>query len=238
MLSCFIVVHGSLWFEKRAETANDEDRIRHERLMLGLAAHTGVVTTPDPFPNGAAAVLRTRAVRGRPLAAMDALSTPEIAGLGAALATTVADLHATGISHGALHDGHILVDGAGRPVLCGFSAARTGTETHRRAADVGALGRTLATLLPGAGPETGGDVDPSSGRGLSQPRGWRRTEGPEGPLARLLDEVGSGGRPMSARRLVERLNDRRFAPRLPCRGAGCSSPTVPRSQTVAGPTQR
>ncbi|MGI8751624.1 MAG: hypothetical protein ACR2MN_04825 [Acidimicrobiales bacterium] len=189
-----------------AESPADDARLRHERWILGLAAHPGVVTLAGrPTPAEGRTVLRTRAVPGRPLATMDELTASEVAGLGAALATTVADLHDAGITHGRLGGDHILVDASGRPVLCGFSeaAATTCGPVPALTADVVALCGTLAAMLgavPGAPPGAG---DPSV------------------VMARLLKQLTArsvtGGRRGSARQLADRLDDVRLAPRLPSR---------------------
>ncbi len=202
MKCCFITFESLTWFEKVAESPADDAQLRYERWILGLAAHPGVVTLAGhPTPAGGRTVLRTRAVPGRPLATMDELTASEVAGLGAALATTVADLHDAGITHGRLGGDHILVDASGRPVLCGFSeaAATTCSPVPALTADVVALCRTLAAML--GAPLGAGD--------------------PSVVLARLLREVTvrsvTGGRRGSARRLAERLDDVRLAPRLPSR---------------------
>lgn len=188
--------------EKVAETPADAARLRHEGWVLGLAAHPGVVSlVGPPVEAEGLSVVRTRAVPGRPLPAMDELSPAEVAGLGAAVATTVADLHDAGITHGRLSADHIIVAASGRPVLCGFAAATAATAataargrpTGAVTADVTALGATLAAVL--AAP-----TDPVSGA-----------------LARLLDGIGVGRHEVSARRLAERLGDGRWAPGLPAR---------------------
>ena len=186
-------------FEKVAETPADDGLLHQEGWILGLAAHPGIVTVmATPLPSDSPAILQTRAVPGRPLAAMDELSESEIAGLGAAVATTVADLHDVGITHRRLSADHIVVDTTGRPVLCGFSqaAAATGSPAPAVTADVMALVHTLAGLL------------------VSEERPAGRTV-----LAGLLRRVGdgAGSRHGSARWLAERLGDERFAPRLPWR---------------------
>lgn len=53
-------------------------------------------------------------------------SAAETAAVAAALATTLADLHAVGIVHGRIDPTHVLVGSGGRPVLCGFSGATVG----------------------------------------------------------------------------------------------------------------
>src|SRR5204863_3836439 len=50
------------------------------------------------------------------------------AALVAAVAETVADLHAIGVIHGRIEPSHVLVAGGGRPILCGFAGGgRVGT---------------------------------------------------------------------------------------------------------------
>lgn len=204
-------------FEKAGETPADDTRLRHEAWILTLAAHPGVVTrlADGPIRSGDGTVVRTRGVRGRPLTAMDELSASEVAGLGAAVATTVADLHDAGITHGRLTADHVVVDTAGRPVLCGFAQATAAASSPAAAAaaDVRTLGHTLAALLATSG-------EPHAGRPLAQP---------SAALARLLDGfvaasgLGAGGHRRPARRLAERLDDSRFAPCLPSR----AHPSVP-----------
>ncbi|MDQ6839756.1 MAG: hypothetical protein M3137_15875 [Actinomycetota bacterium] len=200
---------------KRGETPADDDLLRHEGWILALAAHPGVVALCDAPRSTGPTVLRTRAVRGRPLAVIDELSPAEVAGLGAAAATIVADLHDVGLTHGALHADHILVSPTGRPVLCGFSAARASAPPRHgsvgdAATDVATLGRALVALLPrGRQAETCGPLVDA---------------GRTSALIRLLDGVSAGPHPESARRLAERLGDGRFASRLPARGSGVSPP--------------
>jgi hypothetical protein len=66
-------------------------------------------------------------------------------GIEVALATTLADLHDLGVVHRALSPDHVLVDPAGRPVLCSFGRAAVDAEPHGddAAGDVAALARIL-----------------------------------------------------------------------------------------------
>jgi serine/threonine protein kinase len=80
------------------------------------------------------------------------LDTPQmLAGIGAAVATTLADLHDLGLVHGAVIPAHILLD-AGRPVLCGFGSARKPSSPAQLAGlaaeDTAALARMLLSRLP------------------------------------------------------------------------------------------
>ncbi len=192
--------------------------------MLTLAAHPGVVTLAEgPVRSGGWTVVRTRGVRGRPLAAMDELSASEVAGLGAAVATTVADLHDAGITHGRLTADHILVDTAGRPVLCGFAQATAAASSPAAAvaADVTALRHTLAALLATRGEPHAGR--PHAGRPRAERSALVPTDGAAAALARLLDGAaaaggaGARGHRGPARRLAQRLDDSTFAPSLPSR---------------------
>jgi len=63
--------------------------------------------------------------------------------LGGRLAAAIADLHATGVTHGAIELDHVLVDTDDAVRLCGFGACAPGDGT----ADVRALGDVLDALL-------------------------------------------------------------------------------------------
>jgi hypothetical protein len=131
---------------------------------------------------------------------MDQLSGSEVAGLGAAVATTLADLHDAGITHGRVGADHILVGTAGGPVLCGFAeavASGHGASPAAGTMDVIALGRTLAAVLAPLG--AGAPTPP--------------------PLHRLLGRASTNGHRGSARRLAHQLLDERFNPCLPTRGS-------------------
>ncbi len=156
---------------KSAVGAAAADQLRHERERLRRAAHPGVVALVAPTGDGAE--LRTR-YAGEPVARWSG-SLPAVAGLGAAVAVTLADLHALGIVHGRLDDGHILLGDDGRPRLCGFSPP---PGDARPADDVAALGVVLADLLAraptgrrsrraGPGPRRGGRRG-GEGRALGQ----------------------------------------------------------------------
>lgn len=205
-----MIHHRTMCFEKAADTPAEGALLHHEVWVLGLAAHPGVVALAGgQLCLEGRTSMRTRAVPGRPLAAMDKLSAAEVAGLGAAIATTVADLHDAGITHGRLNAGHIIVDTAGRPVLCGFSGATAVTDSPAPAvsADVMALGHTLAAVLAVSG------ARPAERAVAAAP------DRVSAALARLLKDAGAraGGRHGSARWLADRLGDDRWAPCLPSR---------------------
>jgi hypothetical protein len=128
------------------------DRLRSEIERLRHAAHPGVVAVVDVVQavDPPACELRTR-YAGEPVGGW-AGTLASVAGLGAAVATTLADLHGVGIVHGRLDPSHILVGGDGRPRLCGFSSPG-GTAP---ADDVAALAQVMSDLLDRARPPQGG----------------------------------------------------------------------------------
>jgi hypothetical protein len=82
------------------------------------------------------------------------LSVPAAAGVLAAVAATVADLHGLGIVHGRLDPGHVVLAADGRPVLCGLRGPLPGEPEPGPAEDVAAVGRLVDHLLgPDAEPE-------------------------------------------------------------------------------------
>jgi len=136
---------------KTAIGAGDIARLRLEAERLQRAAHPGLVLVVGPAPaedvgeapaGGEADVeLRTR-FAGDPVAHWTG-SVASVAGLGAAVAATLADLHDIGVVHGRLDPTHILVGDDGRPRLCGLSHPGE-AEPHD---DIAALGRVLAGVL-------------------------------------------------------------------------------------------
>jgi serine/threonine protein kinase len=109
-------------FRKQAETAADRQRLRSEAEALTVMAHPGVVhlirTEGDPPDE-----LVFGWIDASDLNRVEIHSQEVVAGLGAAVATTLADLHDLGLVHGAVSPAHVLIDSAGRPVLCGFRSA-------------------------------------------------------------------------------------------------------------------
>jgi hypothetical protein len=89
----------------------------------------------------------------RSLADRVPLPPSEAAGLLAATAEIVADLHGHGIVHGALEPTQVLLDPDGRPVLCGFGTGGNPSD------DVDGLGRMVQAALG-----TGDEVDPNPER--------------------------------------------------------------------------
>lgn len=142
-------------------------RLRHEAEVLEAARHPGVVELLDVRFDGASASLRLAAA-GPSLDRCPALTGDEAAGVVAAVAATVADLHAAGIVHRAIEAAHVVLDGDGRPLLCGFAdavvvGAAAGEAGEARdadaALDVAALGALLLALA-GTAPPVAGRPDP------------------------------------------------------------------------------
>lgn len=181
------------------------DRVPAEAAALAEARHPGVVELVD----SAGDVLRTNLVDGRSLADMGPVPAAEIAGVAAAVASTLADLHHLGVVHGGIDASHVLVAAGGRPLLC--SLGRGGDPAD----DVAALGRLVTDLLAQAPPEH----RERSGRGQS---GGRRLGPMLAPpvvpaLAALAAEATApepAARP-TARAFAEAVRQRIPAARLP-----------------------
>jgi hypothetical protein len=107
----------------------------------GADVDGGAFESADAGTGDAVEELRT-VYAGDPLARWTG-SIEGIAGVGAAVASTLADLHELGVVHGRIDDGHILVGDDGRPRLCGLSGPGDATAAD----DVAALGAVLGGLL-------------------------------------------------------------------------------------------
>ena len=147
---------GRAEVHKRASSADQADRLAREAAALRRARHPGVVDLValrrDPAGDGT--VLVTRSAGTHTLATWPIGSFEEVAGILVVLAETLADLHHLGIAHGAIEPAHVIVDGEGRPVLCGFDRRRE----HRLTDDIAGLGRLAQRLVRHDDPATGGSA--------------------------------------------------------------------------------
>ena len=108
---------GRRILEKQAETDDEAARLRREADLLDVAGHPGLVELVE-FEDGPEPRLRTGFLEGGPLSELGELELEEVAGVVAALASTIADLHVMGLVHGAVAPEHVVLDEDGRPVLC------------------------------------------------------------------------------------------------------------------------
>ncbi len=167
-------------------------RLRREGERLRQASHPGVVQVVRSAPHGDGWELRTGHA-GRALAAIVPGTVAAAAGVAAAVASTLADLHALGIVHGRLDASHVLIGDQGRPVLCGFG---DGTGDARPEDDVAAVGRLLADRLGGDA-----DLEPIPERRWRRRRAWAGWE--RRALLLLADQACA--EPATARPTARRL---------------------------------
>src|SRR5271156_4426745 len=95
---------------KRATTDADRRRLEHEAQMLVAAAHPGVVELLSIEGGHPPESLILRRAAGGSAQDLGHQPADVVAGLGAALATTLADLHEIGFSHGSVTAEHVLLD--------------------------------------------------------------------------------------------------------------------------------
>ncbi|HET9690845.1 MAG TPA: hypothetical protein VFP61_06810 [Acidimicrobiales bacterium] len=197
-----------------AASEADAARLAHTAAVLRAIVHPGVVELVDAPASGERLVTRWA---GDPLDQRAPLTTPEVAGLGAAAATVLADVHSLGWAHGNVGVEHLLVADDGRPTWCGWGAATAGGDPTT---DVVALASVLRAALP---------------VGAALPR----------RLARALADAAAGR--LDAAALARRLGDPRLSPVLPAaratRAAGDAEPSsadAPRAtpEGQAGPAVR
>lgn len=103
---------------KMAGNADEAALLDNEAAMLEAARHPGVAELVGVDGHGVGSVLLTAHVEGTTLATVGRLPVEEGAGLLAALATTLADLHDLGLVHGSVCPEHVVIGPDGRPVLC------------------------------------------------------------------------------------------------------------------------
>ncbi|MDQ3980433.1 MAG: hypothetical protein M3314_12910 [Actinomycetota bacterium] len=208
--------------EKRAETSEEAARLRREADLFNVAGHPGMVELIG-FEDGPQPRLRTGFLEGGALSERPPLEIEEVAGVVAALASTIADLHAMGLVHGALAPERVVLDEDGRPVLCSLGygglagerppalpalpppyadPARSADAPLDPAFDVFGVGAMLGELVA---------------RVSGHPR--RATVDALDRLAERATAAVSGDRP-SARSLADAVHDTVVGARLPRHGAG------------------
>jgi hypothetical protein len=112
---------------KVASTPEEAARLENEAALLEAARHPGVVALVGLEGHGVGSVMLTAHVDGATLGAVGRLPLEEAAGVLAALASTLADLHDLGLVHGAMCPEHVLIGPTGGPVLCSLGyGGRTG----------------------------------------------------------------------------------------------------------------
>ncbi len=129
--------------DKRALTPAGRERIAREAAVLAAAAHPGVIEVIDASPDR----LRTRLAGTQTWADRRAPSTEAAATAAAQLATTIADLHAVGVTHGAIASQHVVWGPRSRPILCGFAEGKLGATRDDIENDVEGLRETIAALF-------------------------------------------------------------------------------------------
>lgn len=171
---------------KSATTAEEIERLAAEAVRIRWVSHPGVVTFVDHRTSDERAELHTLYV-GTPLDQWSGGVT-EVAGVLAALATTISELHDAGVVHGRLEASHVLMRPDGRPVLCSLSPPPDGTEPSD---DVQSLGKLLRRLLA--------DTARRTGRGR-----WRDLVEPAAPRRRLALAADRATDPVPERRPTAR----------------------------------
>ena len=134
---------------KEAGPGADAEGLRAEAQVLEAAAHPGVVGVLDlvELPDGGVR-LTTAFAGGHSL--RRARNPAALLTLLAATASTLADLHARGVVHGALDADHVLVSASDRTLLCGFAPG----PSAEASADVTAFGLLVAEVVrEGRGPD-------------------------------------------------------------------------------------
>ena len=124
-------------------------RLHHEAQVLGAARMEGVVECVGLEEFGERCELRLRYLEATTLAELPPLPSSDLLDVLIGLGTTLAELHARGIRHGALGSDHVLLVQPRRPVLCGFGEATGPADQsqHPAAADLAALAALAAAEL-------------------------------------------------------------------------------------------
>lgn len=207
---------------KRAPGPDARARLAHEASILHRARHPGVVAVVAG--DGAGGELVLRWIGTRSLADVGPLPPARVAALGAALAETVADLHDLGVAHRRISGDHVLVDGDGRPVLCGFGDALGGPDARAaQTRDVADLGRLVHGLMEGDAGGSGRREVATRRAVVAAADAATVAEPARRPTARALAErlAGAAG---DARGAPPAPDDRAVGPRPPGDAPGAPAP--------------
>ncbi len=173
-----VILEGDVPVVVKSASGPAVEQLRRERDRLERARHPGVVALagdrhpplplqdPPDVTAGAEYELRTL-YAGEPVSRWSG-SMAAVAGVGAAVASTLADLHDVGIVHGRVDASHILIGDDGRPRLCGLSDPGGALPAD----DVAALGTVLDDLVARARPARQGRLRRT--RGAANPRSLRQ----------------------------------------------------------------
>lgn len=132
---------------KTAE-ADAAARLRAEARVLQALDHPGLVQVIEVTDTDGVVSMRTAFAGADTWATRPPEAAVERAAGIAAVAATLADLHARGVTHGALEAGHVIRGDHDRPVLCGLSRTR-GDDPADLQADLVALAELIdAPPLP------------------------------------------------------------------------------------------
>lgn len=132
---------------KWAEGTAPRSRLAHEAALLAAVTHPGVVRFVEHRTGEERDELVTEFAGATTLADHRPATVAGVAGLGAAIADTVADLHDMGLAHGALQADHVVLGARRRPVLCSLSSGSY--DAVDRPGDVVALGELVTELVHG-----------------------------------------------------------------------------------------
>lgn len=210
-----VAASGAPVLVKRGSGA-DAAILRTEAARLRLAAHPGVVEVVCSAGTDEAWELHL-ARAGHPVGSLPPMSPRQIARVVAAAASTVADLHASGLVHGHLDGDCVLVGQGSRVVLSGLGPDDAGATP---ADDVAALGALVLSLLAA-----------STGTGGISTRGARsRTS-----IRRALGAVAETA---SSAHVAHRPTARRLAASLSQLAGGIEQPAIAPGPRHAAPRRR
>src|ERR1700760_3347937 len=144
---------GSPLVEKRGLDPRSADLLVHERRVLRHLSHPNIVELarrPTPTPDGEAAPLVTFLAGRSTLADHPPTGPTATTRAAAQLATTVAEIHELGWSHGGLAPEHCIVASDGSIVLCSWRRAAPieSPDSAPAMADVAALVEIITAFLP------------------------------------------------------------------------------------------